>query len=199
MYSHRSEYSSHRRRDADSSSGQWDEWDERSQTLSKYQRDVCHSSCEDGPSSTQRRSRTRESRGSSRDSLSRDSHRRSPSRRRGSSPVKRRRTCVEDQDFSYRHRSLEEAPPEEFRPSLPHGDRFQLRRTPPEFRAGRQRREDSSDRSFSGCFSDEDFPKRRRDSSPERTGSPGRFTKVRHKFKRFQTMFLSNVLQYNLM
>lgn len=195
MYSHRSEYSSHRRQDADRSPGQWDD---RPQAHSKYQWDFSCKTPEDGPSS-----RTQESSVFSRDLPNRDSDRRQGSSPVLNAPVKRSWTCAKDQDFRYRHQSDEETQPEDFRYSLKHVDGFQRRGTPPGFRPGRQhdevtrrdRHEDSSDQSFSDCFSDEDFPKRRRDSSRERMGSPDHFSKVRHRFRCFKIgCFNANVL-----
>lgn len=116
MHSNRSEHS-HRRQYSQRSSRQWDEYDSRWEKRREPPRDVPRESCHkyggDGHSSAERR-RSREYSESpkrlySKDSLNRDWSRKSPARRRMSSPVwdpseKKRQRFADDDERDYRHR-----------------------------------------------------------------------------------------------
>lgn len=207
MYSNRSEHS-HRRQYSDRSSRQWEEYDDRREERREPQRDSFHKYGGDGHSSTERTCRSREYSDSpkrlySKDSLNRDRSRKSPVRRRMSSPIwdpseKKGRRFAEEDDSDYRYRdepqeksywqsdscsrahvakNLKDAPPQE--------EDFKYRKTPQDSRQRhrheeftyRQRHDDLTYRRSSGCYKDRDGHERSRDGSQERTRSQDGATK----------------------
>ncbi|XP_008292532.1 serine/arginine repetitive matrix protein 1-like [Stegastes partitus] len=211
MYSNRSEHS-HRRQYGDRSSRQWDEYDdwqeERREPHRETPRDSYHKYGGDGLGSTERSCRSREFSDSpkrlySKDSLNRERSRKSPARRRMSSPVwdpseKKKRRFAENDESDYRYRgepqdkgywqpdsssrahvakSFKDAPPQE--------DEFKYRKTPQDSRHRhrheefpyRQLHNELTYRRSSGCYEDRDADERSRDRSQERTRSQDRSTK----------------------
>ncbi|XP_044044321.1 zinc finger CCCH domain-containing protein 13-like isoform X2 [Siniperca chuatsi] len=161
MYSNRSEYS-HRRQYSDRSSRQWDDYDDRREERREPHRDIQRNSYHkyggDGHSSTQKTIRGREYSDSpnrlySKDSLNRDWSRKSPVRRRMSSPdwgasEKKRRMVTEDDEADYRYRrepddkTNRQSPDsfshayvtKDFTHTLPQEEDFKYRKTPQDSR-----------------------------------------------------------------
>lgn len=213
MMSNRSEYS-HRRQYSDRSSRQWDgyddRWEERRESHRDIPRDSYHKYGGDGHSSTERTSRSREYSDSpnrlySKDSVSRDWSRKSPVRRRMSSPdwgasEKKRRRFTEDNEDDYRYRrepedkSNRQSPDsfsrahltKDFKHTLPQEEDFKYRKTTQDFRhryrheefTYRQQHDVLTHRRSSGYYKDRDGHERSRDRSQERTRSQDRSTKV---------------------
>ncbi|KAI3352725.1 hypothetical protein L3Q82_019308, partial [Scortum barcoo] len=210
IMSNRSDYS-HRRQYSDRGSRQWDgyddRWEERRESHRDAPRDSYHKYGGDGHSSTERTSRSREysdspKRPYSQDSLSRDWSRKSPVRRRMSSPdwgasEKKRRRFTEDDEDDYRYRresgdkSNRQSPDSfsrahqsrDFKHTLSPEEDFKYRKTTQDFRH-RNRHEDFTykqqhdvltRRRLSGYYRERDG--RSRDHSQERTRSQERFTK----------------------
>lgn len=213
MYPNRSEYS-HRRQYSDRSSRQWDGYDDRREERREphrdTQRDSHHKYGGNGHSSTERTSRSREYSDSpkslySKDSLNRDRSRKSPVRRRMSSPdrgaseKKRRRFTVGDED-DYRYRrepedkTSRQSPDsfsrahvtKDFKHTLPQEEDFKYRKTTQDSKQRywheefnyRQQHDDLTCRQSSGYYKDKDGHDRSRDHSQERTQSQDRSTKV---------------------
>ncbi|XP_041839741.1 cyclin-dependent kinase 12-like isoform X2 [Melanotaenia boesemani] len=206
MHSKWSEYS--HRWPSDRSSRQWDDYNDRREERHDSLRDAPRDSFQkyrgDGHSSTEKTGRGGEydspKRQYSTDSLNRDWSRKSPLRRRMSSPVrdaserKRQRfTGDDDNDYRYRHESLEkpyrlspdnfshEHKTKDLKCAPPQEDDFKYRKTYPDSRYRHHREEfpyrkhdDSSGRSFIDCYKDRDNHQWKQDSSQERTRSPYR-------------------------
>ncbi|XP_040893180.1 cyclin-dependent kinase 12-like [Toxotes jaculatrix] len=206
MYSHGSEYG-HRRQCGDRSSRQWDDyddgWEERREPHRDAPRDSYHRYGGDGHSSTERTNSSREYSDSpkrlySKDSLSRDWSRKSPVRRRVSSPdrtaaeKKRQRfTDDDDEDDDYRYRCEPEdkthrqSPdsfshvhvPKDFKHTLPQEEDFKYRKTSQDSRHRHRheeftyRQQHDDYRPLSGHYKDRDRYRRNWDRSEERTRS----------------------------
>ncbi|XP_023135727.2 cyclin-dependent kinase 12-like [Amphiprion ocellaris] len=211
MYSNRSEHRSehsHRRQYSDRSSRQWDEYDDRREERREPHRDSYHKYGGDGHSSTERTCRSREYSDSpkrlySKDSLNRDRSRKSPVRRRMSSPIwdpseKKGRRFTEDDESDYRYRgepqeksywqsdsSSHAHVTKNFKDAPPQEEDFKYRKTPQDSKQRhrheeftyRQRHDDLTYRRSSGCYKDRDGHERSRDRSQERTRSQDRSTK----------------------
>lgn len=206
-YSHRRQYSDRSSRQRD---GYGDRWEERREPHRDLPRDSHHKYGGDGHSGTERTSRSREYSDSpksvySKDSLNRDRGRKSPVRRRmsspdwGSSEKKRRRFTVGDEDdYRYRHEpednTSRQSPDsfshahvtKDFKHTLPQEEDFKYRKTAPDSRhryqheefTYRQQHDDLTWRRSSGYFKDIDGRERSRDLSEERTQSQDHSTKV---------------------
>ncbi|XP_076585244.1 uncharacterized protein LOC143319881 [Chaetodon auriga] len=206
MYSHRSEHS-HSRQYNGRSSRQWDGYDDRREEWRETHRDVQRESHHkyggDGHSSTQKTSRSREysdspKRPYSRDSLNRDRSRKSPLRRRMSSPdwgafEKKRQRFTEGDEDDYRYRRVPEdkssrQSPDSFsradiskdlKHTVPQDEDFRYRKTTQDSRhrhrheefTYKQQRDDLTSRRLSGYYKDRDGHERSWDHSQERTRS----------------------------
>lgn len=215
MYSNRSEHS-HSRQYNDRSSRQWDGYDDRREEWRETHRDVSwdshHKYGGDGHSSTERTSRSREYSDSpkrlySKDSLNRDRSRKSPVRRRMSSPdwgafEKKRRRFTDGDEDDYRYRRVPEdkssrQSPDSFshadvtkdlKHTLPQEEDFRYRKTTQDSRhryrheelTYKQQRDDLTCRRLSGYYKDRDGHERSWDRSQERTRSHDHSTKVGH-------------------
>lgn len=218
MYSNRFEHS-HSRQYGVRSSRQWDtyddRWEEKREPRREKQRDSHHEYGENGHSSTERRSSSREYSDSperlcSRDILNRGRSRKSPVRRRMSSPdwgpseKKRQRFADSDNDdYRYRHVPEDKASrhsqdtsshahaSKDFKHTLPREDDFKYRKTPQDFRhryrheefTYRQRPDDTSCKRSSGYYKDRDGNERSWDHSQERTRSRDCSTKSYEKLR----------------
>ncbi len=211
MYSNRFQHShGHSRQHSDKSSRQWDgyddRWEERREPHRETQRNSHHKYGQDAHSSTERRSRSREYSDSpiglySRDSLNRDWSRKSPVRRRTSSPnwgssgKKRQRFAESDKDdYRYRHVPKDKSPDsysharvsKDFKNTVTKEDDFKYRKTTQDSRhryrheefTHRQQHDDLTCRRSSGYYRDGGGRERSLERSPERTRSRECFTKV---------------------
>lgn len=213
MYSNRSEHS-HRRQYGDRGSRQRDDyddrWEERRETYRDLPQDPYHKYGADGHSNTERTNRSREYSDSpkrlySKDSVSKDWSRKSPVRRRMSSPdwgaaEKKRRRYTEDNEDDYRYRrepedkTFRQSPdsfsrlhlPKDFKHTLPQEEDFKYRKTSQDSRH-RHRHEEFTYRPqhddyrlSSGYYRDRGRHERSWDDSEERTRSQECSTKVRH-------------------
>lgn len=208
MYSNRSEQS-HRRQYSQRSSRQWDEyddrWDKRREPPRDVPRESGHKYGGDRHSSAERR-RSREYSNSpkrlySKDSLSRDWSRKSPERRRMSSPVwdpsekKRQRFADNDDDDERDYRYRREPQEKTYRPSpdsfprshvgrnfedaSPQDEDFNYRKTPQDSRHGHRHEElpyrpltdELPYRQLLGSHNDGGDYERKRDPSQERVCS----------------------------
>ncbi|KAG8015036.1 hypothetical protein GBF38_022279 [Nibea albiflora] len=210
MYSSRSEHG-HNRQYSDRSSrhGYDDRREERRDPHRDVPRDSHYKHGGDDRSSAERTSRSREWSGSpkrlyTKDSLSRDRSRKSPLRRRMSSPdwggseKKRRRfTDGDEDDYRYRRVSEEKASrlspdnfsrshvTKDFKQTLPQEDDFKYRKTTQDSRQRyrheeftyRQQHDDSTSRRSSGYYNDRDGHEMSWDHSQERTRSQDCSTK----------------------
>ncbi|XP_070847749.1 cyclin-dependent kinase 12-like [Chaetodon trifascialis] len=212
MYSHRSEHS-HSRQYNGRSARQWDGYDDRREEWRETHRDVQRESYHkyggDGHSSTQKTSRSREysdspKRPYSRDSLNRDRSRKSPVRRRMSSPdwgafEKKRQRFTEGDEDDYRYRRVPEdkssrQSPDSFsrtdvtkdlKHTVPQDEDFRYRKTTQDSRhrhrheefTYKQQRDDLTSRRLSGYYKDRDGHERSWDRSQERTRSQDHSTK----------------------
>ncbi|XP_026159103.1 cyclin-dependent kinase 12-like isoform X2 [Mastacembelus armatus] len=201
MYSHRSEYSD-RRQYGGRSSRSWDDYDDRCEERRESHRDVLRDSYHkhggDGCSSSRERtSRGREysdspNRAYNKDSLSREWRRKSPVRRRMSSPdwgvsEQKRRRLTEDDDDGYRYRythednTFKQSPdifshlhvPKDFKHTLPQDEDFKYQKTPKDSKHRRwheefmcrQKHDDFS--LLSNCYQDSDSHERSLDHTQE--------------------------------
>ncbi|XP_018533989.1 uncharacterized protein LOC108884536 [Lates calcarifer] len=204
MYSNRSEHS-HRRQYGDRGSRQRDDyddrWEERRETYRDLPQDPYHKYGADGHSNTERTNRSREYSDSpkrlySKDSVSKDWSRKSPVRRRMSSPdwgaaEKKRRRYTEDNEDDYRYRrepedkTFRQSPdsfsrlhlPKDFKHTLPQEEDFKYRKTSQDSRH-RHRHEEFTYRPqhddyrlSSGYYRDRGRHERSWDDSEERTRS----------------------------
>ncbi|XP_067440413.1 uncharacterized protein [Thunnus thynnus] len=206
MHSDRSEYG-HRRQHGDRGTRQWDDyngrWEERREPRRDIPRDSYHKYGGDGHSSSERTSRSREYSDSpkmlhSKDSLNRERSRKSPVRRRMSSPdwsvsEKKRQRFTEDDYDNYRYRREPEdkmyrqSPdgfsrihvPKDFKHTLQQEEDFKHRKTPQDSRnrhrheefTYKQQHDDLTYRRSSGYYRDRDGQERSRGWSQERTQS----------------------------
>ncbi|XP_035515825.1 cyclin-dependent kinase 12-like isoform X1 [Morone saxatilis] len=211
MYSNRSEHS-HSRQYSDRSSRQWDgydaRWEERHDPHRDIPRDSHYKYGGDGHSSAERKSRSREYSDSpmrlySKDSLNRDRSRKSPVRRRMSSPdwsvsEKKRRRFTEGDEDDYRYRRVSEDKASRHSPdsfsrahvtsdykhTLIQEEEFKYRKTSQDSRhryrneefTYRQQHDDLTCRRSSGYYNDRDGHEWSRDRSQERTRSQDRST-----------------------
>lgn len=217
MYSHRSKHS-HSRQYSDRSSRQWDRYDgrgERHEPHKDKEWDL-HHEC-DG--SMERTSRSQEYSDSpkrlhSNDLVSRERSRKSPMRRRMSSPdwgssEKRRRRFTDGDEEDYRYRRAPDDKASRLSPDSSHAhvtkdfkyrlfqEDFKYRKTtqdsrhryPHEGIPSMHRYDDSNCKGLSGYNKDRDGHERSWDRSPERTESQDRLTKVSHNKRCVQCNF----------
>lgn len=210
MYSNRCEYSD-RRPHSDRSSRQWDDYDDRWEERRKPYTDVSKGSYHrydgDGHSKTEKTRRSREYSDSpermyNKDSLSRDWARKSPVRRRMSSPdcssSERKRRFTEDYEDDYRNRRDPEdkayrQSPESFSRSnvskdfkhiLPQEEDFRYKKTPQDSRHRHRheefiyRKQRDDYRPLSPCHKERNRHKKSWDCSQERTQSQNCSTEV---------------------
>lgn len=209
MYSHRSE-PSHNRQYSDRSSRQWDGYDDHRERREPH-RDIEWDSHHKYGGGTERTSRSREYSDSpkrlySNDSLNRERSRKSPVRRRMSSPdwgasEKKGRRFTEGDEDDYRYRrvpedkasrqspdSLRAHTTKDFKHTLPQEEDFKCRKTTQDSRhryrheevTYRHRHDDLTCRQSSGYYKDRDAHERSWDCSPERTRSQDHSTQVGH-------------------
>lgn len=207
MYPNRSEHS-HGRQYSDRSSRQWDCYDDRREDRRETHRDSQWSSHHkyDGNDhrSTERTSRTREYSDSPKRPYSKDWGRKSPVRRRTSSPdwgasEKKRQRYAEDKEDDYRYRRVSEDKSSRWSPDSfsrshrtkdykqtpPHEEDFKYKKTTPDSRHRyrheefdyRQQKDDLNLRRSSGYYEDGKSNQRSWDHSSERPRSQDRSAK----------------------